>query len=122
MQPEHVLSIIALAIAGIIVTAIALRYRTRVQYQMTVRAAIEKGQALTPEFLAGLTEKPPTPIRNNDRDLRFGVVAVALGLGIASFGWIVGDDEVERVMMAIGNVPLLVGLALIALWKFQPRD
>jgi hypothetical protein len=107
MQPEHVLSIIALAIAGIIVTAIALRYRTRVQYQMTVRAAIDKGQALTPEFLAGLTEKRPAPIRNSNRDLRFGVVAVALG---------------ERVMMAIGNVPFLVGLALIALWRFQPRD
>lgn len=121
MQPEHVLSIIALAIAGIVVTWIALRYRTRVQYQMTVRAAIEKGQALTPEFLAGLTERPPAP-RNPNRDLRFGVVAVALGLGIASFGWIVREDDVQRVMMAIGNVPFLIGLSLIALWKFQPRD
>ncbi len=120
MQPEHVISIIALAIAGVAVTWLSLRHRTRVQYQLTVRAAIEKGQALTPEFLAGLTEAPPT--RKTNRDLRFGAIAVALGIGIASFGWIVGDDEVQRVMMAIGNVPFLIGLALIALWKFQPRD
>lgn len=120
MEPEHVLVIVALSIAGIVVTWLALRYRTRVQYQLTVRAAIDKGQALTPEFLAGLTERPPR--RNVDRDLRFGVVAVALGLGIASFGLVVGEDEVRRVMMAIGNVPFLIGLALIALWRFQPRD
>ena len=121
MQPEHVLAIIALSVAGIAVTWIALRHRTRVQYQMTVRAAIDKGQALTPEFLASLTERKGG--RNDARDLRFGVVAIALGVGIASFGWIVGgDDEAGRVMMAIGNVPFLIGLALIALWKFGPRD
>jgi hypothetical protein len=120
MEPEHVLAIVALSLAAIVITWIALRYRTRVHYQVTVRAAIDKGQALTPEFLAGLTENPPR--RNSNRDLRFGVIAVALGLGIASFGWIVGDDEASRVMLAIGNVPILVGLSLIALWKFQPRD
>ena len=120
MDPEHVLAIIALSIAGIAVTGIALRYRTRVQHQMTVRAAIEKGQALTPEFLAGLTERVPS--RNSNRDLRFGVIAIALGLGIAGFGLIVAEREVVRVMLAIGNVPFLLGLALITLWRFQPRD
>jgi hypothetical protein len=121
MQPEHVLIIIALGITAIVVTWVYLRYRTRVEYQMTVRSAIDKGQALTPEFLAGLTDRPQR--RNVDRDLRFGLIAIALGLGIASFGWIGGDDDdVQRVMMAIGNVPLLIGLSLIALWKFGPRD
>jgi hypothetical protein len=122
MDPEHILAIIVIAIAAIALTALALRYRTRVQYQLTVRAAIEKGQALTPEFLAGLTERPPPRTRHTERDLRFGVVAIALGLGIASFGWIIGDDEVVRVMIGIGNVPLLIGIALLVLWKFQPRD
>jgi uncharacterized membrane protein len=121
MEPEHVLAIIALSIATIILLFLYLRYRTRVEYQVTVRSAIEKGQSLTPEFLAGLTERPPR--RSSNRDLRFGVIAVALGIGIASFGLIGGGgDEVERVMMAVGNVPLLIGLALIVLWKFQPRD
>lgn len=122
MGPEHVLTIITLSIAAIISLALFLRYRTRVEYQVTVRSAIEKGQALTPEFLAGLTERPPPPARKTSRDLRFGVIAVALGIGIASFGWIVGEEEARRVMMAVGNVPLWIGLALIVLWKFQPRD
>jgi hypothetical protein len=120
MDPEHVLSIIALSLAGIAVTWIALNYRTRVQYQMTIRAAIDKGQPLTPEVLASLTERPPR--RSFHRDLRFGVIAVALGIGIASVGWIIGDREASRVMLAIGNVPFLIGLSLIALWRFQPRD
>jgi hypothetical protein len=54
------------------------------------------------------------------RDLRIGVVSVGLGLGLGSFGFLIGDAV--REMMAIGNVPLLVGLALIGLWKFGPRD
>jgi hypothetical protein len=120
MQPEHVVAIIALSIAAIVLLFLYLRYRTRVEYQVTVRAAIDKGQSLTPEFLAGLTERPPP--RNSNRDLRFGVIAVALGVGIASFGWIGGGDEAKRILMAVGNVPLMIGLALILLWKFQARD
>jgi hypothetical protein len=121
MSGDIVLLFSILGAAGLVATFLYLRYRTRLEYQITVRSAIEKGQALTPEFLAGLTERPPR-VRNVSRDLRFGVVAVALGLGIGSFGFIVGEAEAQRIMLAVGNVPLLIGLAMIALWRFQPRD
>ena len=50
------------------------------------------------------------------------MVSVALGLGIGSFGLLLGESDAVRPFIAIGNVPLLVGLAMIGLWKFGPRD
>jgi hypothetical protein len=122
MTPEFAISTIALIIAATIVSFFYLRYRSRLDYQHTVRLVIEKGQELTPEFLAGLSEQPTRRERNPNRDLRFGVIAIAIGIAIGSFGWIIGEPDAERVAMGIGNLPLLVGLAMVAMWKFAPRE
>jgi len=98
------------------------RYRTRAEYQQTVRAAIDKGQQLTPEFLDRLGGGDGAVRRDRHRDLRFGVIAVAIGLAIASFGWIIGEEDAVMPFMAIGNLPILVGIAMIALWRFAPRE
>jgi hypothetical protein len=63
-----------------------------------------------------------TPSRGRNRDLRIGVTSIALGAGIASFGWLLGEGDAVRPFLAIGNVPFLVGIALVGLWKFAPRD
>jgi hypothetical protein len=108
-------------VAAVLCTRTYLSFRARVEYQKTVRLVIERGQQLTPEFLERLSEAPtPTRRPSKHRELRVGAVSVALGLGVATFGYLLGEEEVVRPMIAIGNIPFLIGLALIGLWKFAP--
>ena len=125
MAPAVVFNLFPIAVAvGIAVTAcmyIYFHYRSRAEYQKTVRTVIEKGQHLTPEFLERLGER--SRLRNPNVDLRWGALAIALGLGIASFGLILGEEEdAIRPMIAIGNIPFLIGLAFLGLWKFGPKE
>ena len=109
-------------IAIVLCTRTYLGFRARVEYQKTVRLVIERGQQLTPEFLERLSEVPTRRRPSKQRELRVGAVSVALGLGVAAFGYLLGEQEVVRPMIAIGNIPLLIGLALIGLWKFAPSE
>jgi hypothetical protein len=111
-----------ISVAVVILVFLFLRYRTRLDYQQTVRHAVEKGQQLTPEFLERLGERAIKQERNPNRDLRFGAIAVAIGLAIASFGLILGEPDAVRPLMGVGNLPFLVGVAMLALWKFAPRE
>src|SRR5262245_61096956 len=109
-------------IAIVLCTRTYLGFRARVEYQKTVRLVIERGQQLTPEFLERLSEAPKTARRPSSHgELRIGAVSVALGLSLAAFGYLLGEEDAMRPMIAIGNIPFLIGLALIGLWKFAPR-
>lgn len=94
------------------------RLRTSTEFQKTVRAAIEQGQQLSPELLARLGETPT----GRQADLRRGFIAIAIGLGIAAFGLLVGEGNARQPMLAIGVLPFLVGVAYLGLWKFAPRE
>jgi hypothetical protein len=113
---------IFISTAIVFIVFLFLRYRTRYDYQRTVRLAVEKGQQLTPEFLERLNDRALKQERNPNRDLRLGAISVAIGLAIGSFGLILGEPDAVRPLMGVGNLPLLVGLALLALWKFAPRQ
>lgn len=103
-----------------VVFALAFKYRARQreQIQVTVRQAIDKGQELTPELLEKLGHTGARPAS----DLRRGVIAAALGFGIGLFALILGEDDATRPLMAIGAIPILIGLAYLGLWKFTGRD
>jgi len=117
--------ILALLVPYVLFTAIAVtvcvyfyfRNRTNTEIQKTVRAAIEQGQQLTPESLSRLVVTP----RSADADLRRGVMAVAIGVGIGVFGILVGEDDARQPLLAIGALPLLIGLAYLGLWAFSSR-
>jgi len=109
-----------LSVAAVIILFLYFRFRARFEVHKTVRAAIERGQQMSPEFLERLGDAQPA--RGALRDLRIGVTSMALGVAIASFGWLLGESDAIRPLLAIGNIPFLVGLALVGLWKFAPRD
>ena len=110
------------SVAVVVVVFLSLRYLARLDYQKTVRHVVEKGQQLTPEFLQRLGEQAIKQERNPNRDLRFGAIAIAIGLAIGSFGLILGEPDAVRPLMGVGNLPFLVGVAMLALWKFAPRE
>ena len=90
-------------------------HRTRQETQNTVRMALERGQPLSPELLDRLGQSPP-PKRN---DLRRGVVGICLGIGLGAFGLVLGEPDAVRPMLAVGLVPVLLGLAYLVLWRLS---
>lgn len=110
---------IAFFIATVLVVWIVIlfRYRGRRDVQATYRAAIERGQELTPELLERLGERQP-----KNRDLRRGVVLLGTGLAFAIFGVVLGEEDAIRPMLAVGAFPFLIGAAYLGLWKFGEKD
>ncbi len=107
-----------IAIAVVMCVFYYLRHRTRQAVQETVRTAIEQGQQLTPEILERLGQSP----QPKGSDLRRGVILISVGLGLAAFGALVGEEDAMRPLLAIGSLPLLIGIAYLGLWRFGKSD
>ena len=119
MIPIVVPTVTMLVIGGTIAWITYYRFRRRREVQETIRVAIEKGQELPTEFLETISSPKDRP--KKDQDLRRGVVLIAVGLGIAAFGVLLGDDDSVRPLLSIGSIPFLIGLALTALWILRTR-
>ena len=117
--PIVVPTVTMLVIGGIIALITYFRFRRRREVQETIRIAIEKGQELPTEFLETISSPKNRP--KKDQDLRRGVVLTAVGLGIGGFGFLVGEADAVGPLMGIGSIPLLIGLALTALWILRTR-
>lgn len=85
--------------------------RDRKELQETLRVAIEKGQPLTREDLAMLHVSP----KRKGQDIRNGMVLIAIGLGMAILGYIIGIDAGHWRHPALGAaaIPFLIGVALL---------
>ena len=95
------------------------RYRARSEMQQTFRAALDKGQELTPEIIDRLGH----PQASKDKDMRLGVIWLAIGVGIFAFGFGIPDkDDVWRIFAGIAAFPFSIGIAYMILHKFANRD
>ena len=95
------------------------RYRTKEGMQQTFRAALDKGQELTPEVIDRLGHPKPA----KDKDLRLGIIWIAVAIGLTAFGFGIPDeDDVARIFMGIAALPLVLGIAYLILHKFSSRD
>jgi hypothetical protein len=96
-----------------------LRYRARSEMQQTFRMALDKGQELTPEVIDRLGHPKPSKYK----DLRLGVIWLAIGAALASFGFGIPDDEGEvfRIFMGISAFPFAIGIAYMILHRFTNR-
>jgi uncharacterized membrane protein YhhN len=122
MPTEAVLEMlipISLFIATVLIVwiVVAFRYRSKRDVQATYRAAIERGQELTPELLDRLGEP-----RSKNTDLRRGMILIGVGLGLAVFGVTMGEADAVRPLLASGAFPFLLGVAYLALWKFSRKE
>ena len=109
------------ALFGTVAIVMMFRHRTRREMQLTVRAAIESGQALSPEILEGLTAAlQPAP----EADLRRGLVGLGLSLAFAVLAFTVGEPEAQGPILGLAAFPFFVGLAYLVIWRMnrnQPR-
>ncbi|NQE64257.1 DUF6249 domain-containing protein [Caulobacter sp. RHG1] len=109
-------------IAAVCITPVWLKSRDRKEMQATLRSAIEKGQPVPQEVIEALTRNvkgPPTALR----DMRSGVIWLAIGLGIGGLGAMIGirEEEALHPLLGIAIIPSVIGLALIALSFFNPH-
>ena len=93
------------------------RYKGRVAMQKTLRLALEKGSELSPEFIKQLGEPEPS----KDKDLRRGLIWVALGLALATLGVAINDPEAIGPMMGSAAFPAMVGAAYLIMWRYGAR-
>jgi hypothetical protein len=94
------------------------RYRTKEGMQQTFRAALDKGQELTPEVIDRLGHPKPA----KDKDLRLGIIWIAVAIGLTAFGFGIPDeDDVARIFMGIAAFPLVLGIAYLILHRFSGR-
>ena len=119
MADELIGIVLFVGIFTVIGMIIVFRSRTRRDQQDTIRLAIEKGRELTPEVIEKLGAPPA---KSRDRDLRGALIALAVGFGFISLGFAVPDDEATRVMAGVASFPILIGLALLAMYFLRAKE
>ena len=94
------------------------RHRGRTELQSTIRLALEKGQELSPELIDRISEPKPGKMR----DLKRGLIWIAIAIGFVGLGLTIPDDEARPIMLGISVFPVAVGLAYILVWKLSSGD
>lgn len=128
MTPILIVLIVFSAITAIIFGPSYLKSREKREIQETVRHAIDKGQALPPELIDAMTRDVASKLPSRTRDLRRGVIWLAVGLGISAFGLLsdMGWDQQEfdnigNGLLGVAAIPATIGLAFIVLSFFNPN-
>ncbi len=107
-----------LAPAVVVALLVWVRYKGRQGLQHTIRLALEKGQDLSPEVIDRLGHPKPT----KNKDLRLGVIWLAVAAAWAIFGQTVPDEEANTIMLGLAAFPLFIGLAYLIIYRFGERD
>ncbi len=105
-------------IFGICAVVMFYRFRSRQELQMTVRSAIDSGQALSAEVLSELT----SALHPKKNDLRRGMVFVAVGLAFVAFSFAVGEEDAVGPLLGISAFPFFTGIAYLILWSFNRNE
>ena len=115
-------------ITAIIVGPTYLKSREKREMQTTVRHAIDKGQDLPPELIDAMTRDVASKLPSRTRDIRRGIIWLAVGIGIAAFGAVseIGgsgwsNDNFDNGLMGVACIPAVIGLAFIVLSFFNPN-
>ena len=108
-----------ISMATVISLFIMFRYRARRDLQGTLRAAIEKGQELTPEII----ERLGSPPVSKDRDLRRSLVSFAIAAGIAMMAIGIGqtEDEALWILLSLAGFPFFVGIAFFMMYRYGAK-
>ena len=116
------------SITAIVVGPTYFKSKERREMQATVRAAIDKGQPLPPEVIEALGKEASKNIPSRSRDIRRGIIWLAVGVGMAAFslinesnwdssGW--DGPSVGGGLLGMAAIPVTIGLAFIVLSFFN---
>lgn len=114
MSEELIPIIFTLSILGGLCAWFYFRAKSRASEQETLRHAIDQGQTLSEEMVAAMTSYKPLPFR----DLRRGLVLLAIGIAMIGFGWLIPEEEATLIFAGLSLFPLLLSFAYLAMHKF----
>lgn len=111
----------ALMTAAIVLVPAWFKSRERRDMQETVRHALDKGQQLPVELVQAIAKASRGRVATAHTDLRAGVIWLAVSAGIATFGWMIGQQESEALhpLLGLASIPGFLGLAFIVLSFFN---
>ena len=116
MIEEMIPIVMFVSIAVVFVFWFYFRHRSRMEMQQTFRLALEKGTELTPELIRQMGEPEPP----KDRDLRRGLIWLAIGIGMALIAFSVGHNEPDALtgVLAGAALPFTIGCAYMIMYRF----
>ena len=102
-------------IAAIVLGSQYLNMRRRARVHETIEMAMKQGQPLPPELLDLITHRDPDSQKPSD--LRWGLIALSAGVGLAIFGQAMGavESEARTVLTGVAAIPGCIGVAGVLL-------
>ena len=102
-------------IAAVILGSQYLNMRRRARVHETIELALKQGQPVPPELLDLITRRDPDSQKPSD--LRWGLIALSTGVGLAIFGQIMGavESDARTALTGIAAIPGCIGIAGVLL-------
>ena len=108
-------------IAAIVIVPAWLKSRERREMQATLRTAIDKGQPLPTDVIEALSRENVKLPATAARDLRLGVILLAVSIGIALMGYMISFEDMDAFypISGMAAIPGMIGLAFVILSAFN---
>jgi hypothetical protein len=119
MADELIPIVMFISLAVVLIFLFWFRWRARDGMQQTIRMALDKGHELTPEIIDRLGN--PTP--GKYKDLRLGVIWLAIAAGLALMALAVGNFASEALhgTLASAALPFAIGLGYLLIYFLTGR-
>lgn len=120
MAEEIVPVVMFLSLAVVLIALFWFRARSRDAMQQTIRMALDKGQELTPEVIDRLGH----PKASKYKDLRLGIIWLAISLGLALTALAVASFATEALhgTMASAALPFAIGIGYLLIYFLTGKD
>ncbi len=108
-----------ISVAAVLIVGLWLRFRSRDAMQQTIRMALDKGHELTPEIIDRLGH----PKAGKYKDLRLGIIWLAIALGLALIAVAVPDPSGHalRGTLAGAALPFAIGIGYLVMYVFTSK-
>jgi len=108
-----------LCLAVVMIALFWFRWRARDGMQQTIRMALDKGHELTPEIIDRLGNPKPSKYK----DLRLGIIWLAISLGLALMAFAVGSFAAEALQgtLASAALPFAIGLGYLLIYNLTGK-
>ena len=120
MAEELIPIVMFVSLAVVMVALFWFRWRARDVMQQTISMALDKGHELTPEIIDRLGH----PKAGKYKDLRLGVIWLAIALGLALTALAVGSFAVEALhgTLASAALPFAIGVGYLVIHFLTGKD